>query len=174
MGPLPDFWASGKPVGLGNGIFWTHQLGWTNLGAGLAGQLGWVYLLESSIFAQKTAFLESKRALSSVFWAFFDLGTSLAEPDPNKTGLNLNPVEGKIRHVIESTSFPSPTGFPDPPRPPGDPPSPPQGGLKIICIIFQFFWWSRSGQAGNLLAVTPGRFAARGDGSPRLNGLLIV
>ena len=24
VGPLPDFWASKKPVGLGNGIFWTH------------------------------------------------------------------------------------------------------------------------------------------------------
>ena len=58
-------------------------------------------------------------------------------PGLSKTGLKLDPGEGEIRHVIESTSFSSPTGFPDPPRPPGDPPSPPQGGLKIICIIFQ-------------------------------------
>ena len=24
VGPLPDFWASGNPVWLGNGIFWTN------------------------------------------------------------------------------------------------------------------------------------------------------
>ena len=79
---------------------------------------------------KKRPFLESNRSLSSVFWAFFDLGTSLAEPDLVKTGLKPNPVEGESLHVIESTSFSSPTGLPEPQSTPGDPPDPLSGGFK--------------------------------------------
>ena len=47
-----------------------------------------------------------------------------------KMGARSNLVVGGSLHVIESTSFPSPTGFPDPPDPPGDPPDPPGGVWK--------------------------------------------
>ena len=135
VGPLPDFWASGNPVGLGNGVFCTHP---KNLAGCTSGHGRPTWVSESSIFAQKTAFLESKRALSSVFWAFFDLGTSLAEPGLLKTGLNLNLVAGGSLDVIESTSFPSKTAPPDLPRPPGELPDPPREVLEIICIFCNF------------------------------------
>ena len=131
VGPLPDW------EGLGEASWaweWHFLDSWPFLH--WDPRSGSVARLESSIFAQKTAFLESRRALSSVFWAFFDLGTSLAEPDPNKTGLNPNLGDGEIRHVIESTSFSSPTGLQTAHQTPGDPPDPPPGGLEIICIFF--------------------------------------
>ena len=86
---------------------------------------------------KKRPFLESRRQLSSVFWAFFDLGTSLAEPDLLKTGLNTILVAGGSLDVIESTSFPSPTGLQEPPRPPGDPPGPLPGVLEKIVFFLK-------------------------------------
>ena len=110
---------------------------------GLAGWLAGHLLQNRPFFIGKTAFLESKRALSSVFWTFFDLRTSLAEPDPNKTGLNTILVVGGSLDVIESTSLSSPTGFPDPPDPPKPPPDPSQEVLDKILIFSIFFLPSR-------------------------------
>ena len=52
-------------------------------------------------------------------------GPSLAEPGLSKTGLKLILGEGGSLEVIESTSFPSKTAFPDPPRAPRTPQTPP-------------------------------------------------
>ena len=88
-----------------------------------------------------------------------------------KRGARSNLVVGGSLDVIESTSFPSPTGLQRAHQTPGDPPDPPPGGLKI------FFFQKKVGdaQAGcNLLAVPRGRFAPAGDGSPSLTAVLIA
>ena len=109
---------------------------------------------------------------------FLDLpGISWPWPGPglSKTGLNLNLVVGVSLDVIESTSFSSPTGFPDPQEEPGDPPGGLPGGFGKICIFFFFkkqVWDARVDP--NLLAVTRSRFAGAGDGSRRLNRLLMA
>ena len=90
-----------------------------------------------------------------------------------KMGARSNLVVGGSLHVIESTSFSSPTGFPEPPQTPGDLPGPPQGGLENLLFFLNFFKKSsrpREAQVrANLLAVTRCRFAAAGDGSPEAN-----
>ena len=97
------------------------------------GTQNWVKFPDGPIYAQKPAFLEPNRSLSSVFCTFFDLRTRMSwpwpGPDLSKTGLKLILVVGGSLDVIESTSFSSPTAFSDPPRTPGDPPDPPQGGF---------------------------------------------
>ena len=74
-GPLPEWsiiWTSWTSMASKNqSLAWECHF-WTTWH--WAPRSGCVARLESSIFAQKTAFLESKRSLSSVFWPFFDLG----------------------------------------------------------------------------------------------------
>ena len=56
--------------------------------------------------------------------------------DPGKNGCEVDfGRRGKYAHVIESTSFSSPTGLPDPPPDPQDPPGGPPGGLEIILFF---------------------------------------
>ena len=147
---------------------------WVNLGAS---QLGWVYLglsiksLTGQFMLEKRHFWSRNVNYHRFFGLFLDfLGHALEilSWTLQKRGARSILVVGESLHVIESTSFSSPTGFPEPPRAPGDPPGDPQEGLEIICIFFNF-WFGFELGSGNLLAVTPGRFAARGDGSPRLN-----
>ena len=97
-------------------------------------------------------------------------------PDLSKTGPNLILVVGGSLDVIESTSFSSPTGFPDPPDPPGDPPDPPREVLdKFVNFSKKKVYPADAAlRTCNLLAVTRGRFAATGDGSRRLNGVLMT
>ena len=143
------------------------QLGWVYLRAILPANLGgWTsdHLWNRPFLHKKTPFLESKRALSSVFWAFFDLGTSLAEPDLLKTGPKLNLVAGGSLEVIESTSFPSPTGPQEVPRTPGDLPAGLPRSFGNTCIFFNF-WWRHLWVTCNLLALSRSRFAGAGEGS---------
>ena len=120
------------PVGLPD----THPSdlsGWS-LGAWPASLGGWTSWasLGCSFFAPKTPFFESKRQLSSFFFDFLTshdcmcFFLSLNHPDLRKRGARWILVAGVSLHVIESTSFSSPTAPPDPQRPPGDPPRPPQ------------------------------------------------
>ena len=63
----------------------------------------------------------------------------------------------------------SQTGPPEPRQTPQTPQDPPQEGLNKIVIKKKKF---QQYPVANLLAVTRGRFAATGDGSPRLNDVL--
>ena len=103
--------------------------------------LGWVgwpagHLLGNRPFVPKKRHFWSRVDHYPRFFGHF-LTSARAWPSLTllKTGLNLNPVEGEIRHVIESTSFPSKTGVQRPQRPPGGPP----GGVWIIIYNFSKF-----------------------------------
>ena len=110
---------------------------WVDEPRGRPGRPTWVGVPPGIVhFCTKNGIFGVETSIILGFWAFFDLGTSLAEPDPNKTGLNPNLGDGKIRHVIESTSFSSPTGLPELPRAPGDPPAGLPGGFGKI-VFFQ-------------------------------------
>ena len=127
-GPLPDFLASGNPVWLGNGIFWTH--GHACIGTHAVGPLQ-----ESSIKSLTGRFMLEKRHFWSrnvnyprFFGLFLDVLGYVLEFlrwTLRKRGARSNLVVGGSLHVIESISFSSPTGFPEPQRPPGDPPGDP-------------------------------------------------
>ena len=96
---------------------------------------GPTWVSESSIFGQKRPFLESRRQLSSVFWAFFELGTSLAEPDPSQnwpepeSGRRENTPCHRIDELFKPNWPPRPSQRPQrgpPPRTPQDPPRTPR------------------------------------------------
>ena len=86
-------------------------------------------------------------------------------PGSCKTGPTSNPGEGKIRLVIESTSFSSQTGPQTPHQTPPDPQTRPPGVLEIICIFFQKKKVPLVPTGANFLAVSRSRFAGAGDGS---------
>ena len=93
--------------------------------------------------------------------------------DLEKTGLRSILVVGEIRQCHRIDELLKPNWPPRPPRTPGDPPGDPQEGLEIDCIFLIFLCHAMKACC-NLLAVPPGRFAARGDGSPRLTRCLNV
>ena len=51
VGPLPDFWASGKPVGLGNGTFWAGWLGGRHIHLNVHFPLAGQFRLEKRAFS---------------------------------------------------------------------------------------------------------------------------
>ena len=115
--------------GVSRAMAWPASLAGSSLG----------HLLFFSIFALNTAFLESKPQLFLFFFRlfltsdgqflktaidtwenvfFFEFGTI---PDLSKRGSRWILVAGVSLHVIESTSFSSPTAPQELPRAPGDP-----------------------------------------------------
>ena len=106
--------------------------------ANLAGSiLG--HLLSESIFLQKRHFWSR----IDHYPRFFGLFLTSDEPDSCKAAPSLEKpgsrsilVAGKSLHVIESTSFSSPTGPQRPKTSPPDPPGGPPGGFENIFVIF--------------------------------------
>ena len=85
---------------------------------------------QSSIFAKKKRHFWSR---IDDYPRFFVIFLTSDEPDSCKAGPSLEKprlrsilVAGRSFHVIESTSFSSPTAPQRPQRPPGDPPGPPR------------------------------------------------
>ena len=157
VGPLQDFgWGLGKtPVWLGNGHFFDYS-------KDLLGSSP-----KSSHFSLMGQFMQEKRPFSTEsehFLRFFGLFLTSDEPGLRRTGLNLDLGEGVSLHVIESTSFSSPTGLPELPRAPGDLPGGLPRSFGKLCFFLKFFAM-RGRLADNLLAVPRGRFAGAGDGS---------
>ena len=97
-------------------------------------------------------FLHKKRHfLSRIddYHRFFGLFLTSDEPGLSRTGLNLDLGEGVSLHVIESTSFSSPTGLPEPQSSPPDPPdSLPRSFGKLY--FFQTLLGGLSGGLGGL------------------------
>ena len=101
------------------GLFgWTSRHAWlTDLGGSILG-----HLPDGPIYAQKTAFLESRRQLSSVFLDFFHFGRSHVKPELVKTGSG--PQSGRRGntpcHRIDRLFKPNwpPDSPPDQTRPP--------------------------------------------------------
>ena len=78
----------------------------------------------------------------------------------DKAGVRSILGEGEIRHVSESTSFSSPTGFPEPPpQPPGDLPGASQEGLKHL-----YFFMKKSAKPGMLQLTRRHPLPLRGSG----------
>ena len=111
------------------------ELGWVYLGPWPANLGGCTsgHLSVLPIFVHKTAIFGLRTRISLEIPGIFleILGFSwkllaMAGPGLLKTGLNLNLVVGGSLDVIESTSFSSKTGFPDPPRTLQTPPDPPR------------------------------------------------
>ena len=109
VGPLPDFWASGNPVGLGNGIFGT------GLGEPRASQLGWVYLGLSTFFLTGRFMLE-KRAFSTenlvfpcIFCDFLSISRiSMHVLDTKNlgfSGLRAQRVDGIVRKIPDGPIY---------------------------------------------------------------------
>ena len=94
---------------------------------------------------------------------------ALPRPQLAEIGPTLHPVVGKRRHVRESISFSSQTAPRTARQTPRTPPGPPQDGLKKLHFFFVQKKLGPERGRCNFLAVTRGRFAATGDGSPRLN-----
>ena len=144
MGPLQD-WSPHGPM-----HFEEPSLAWEWHFSGLILELGWVYfgpwpanlggctsghLLEMSIFQHKTAILDLKPGFpleilgfSVHFSDFLGHALEILRWTLQKVGSRWILVVGESFHVIESTSFSSPTGLPELPRAPGDPP-----GIVLSC-----------------------------------------
>ena len=138
---------------------------WVDEPRGRPGRPTWVGVPPGIVhFCPKNGIFGVETSIILGFWAFFDLGTSLAEPDLLKTGPKLNLVAGGSLEVIESTSFPSPTGPQEVPRTPGDLPAGLPRSFGNTCIFFNF-WWRHLWVTCNLLALSRSRFAGAGEGS---------
>ena len=110
-----------------------------SLGHGMAGLVWLEVFLGNLLFAH---FLHKKRHFWSrnvnyhrffgLFLDFLGHALEILSWALQKRGARWILVVGESLHVIESTSFSSPIGFPELPRPPGDPPDPPRRFWKNL------------------------------------------